>query len=60
MTSRIFTSSGGAPQEPVWSLPQPIGDTVDLDFEFSELLLNPGNPTDNPENWSNTASTESY
>lgn len=50
MTSRIFTSSGGAPQQPNWGYPRLVADTADIDFEYSEVLNNPGNPTDNPWN----------
>jgi hypothetical protein len=33
-------------------------DTADFDVEYSTVATNPGNPTDNPSNWSNTASAD--
>lgn len=51
MSTRVFTHSGIAPQEAVWSKPELIGDTPDIDYEFSDLLDNPGNPTTHPANW---------
>lgn len=55
MSTRIFTSDGQAPQESAWSTPRPVTDTADIDFEFSAVASNPGNPTDNPNNWHNAA-----
>lgn len=57
MSTRIFTSDGESPQESSWSTPRPVTDTADIDFEFSAVASNPGNPTDNPSNWHNTATS---
>lgn len=53
ISTRIFTFSGNPPQEPTWSEPVLLADSADVDFEFSSVETNPGNPTDNPANWSN-------
>lgn len=53
MSTRIFTSDGLDPQEIEWSVPRIIGDTPDLDFEWSEVEINPGDPTSNPLDWIN-------
>lgn len=53
MSTRIFTSDGLYPQQASWTTPQPVADTADIDFEFSNIPYNPGNPTDNPGNWHN-------
>lgn len=55
MSSRVFTSDGQAPQQSGWSAPKKLIDTADIDFEFSAVATNPGNPTSNPSNWHNTA-----
>lgn len=57
MSTRIFTSDGNTPQESAWSTPQPVTDTADIDFEYSAVETNPGNPTDNPSNWHNAATS---
>lgn len=51
-SSRIFTSDGKAPQQHSWQTPTKMTDTSYFDVEFSSLE-EPGNPTTNPENWSN-------
>lgn len=51
MSKRIFTSNGGTPQEDEWSEPVKMIDTETTDYEWSSVETNPGNPTDNPENW---------
>ena len=58
MSTRIFTSDGQSPQQPYWTTPQPVTDTADIDFEFSAVVSNPGNPTSNPSNWHNTATED--
>lgn len=40
----------------VWTAPRVMTDTSDFDVEFSSVA-SPGNPTSNPSNWSNTASS---
>ena len=55
MSTRIFTSDGEPPQQDSWTTPRPATDTADIDFEFSEVPENPGNPTDNRGNWHNEA-----
>lgn len=59
MTTRIFTNTGEAPQQQLWTLPRKVSDTADIDFEFSDLETNPGNPSNNPGNWSNDATVNS-
>lgn len=54
MSTRIFTDSGESPQQDVWTTPEMVGDTPNIDFEFSTVETSPGNPTDNPSNWENT------
>ena len=39
----------------IWTEPQVVSDTADFDVEFSSVENNPGNPTSNPDNWSNDA-----
>lgn len=53
MSTRVFTSTGNPPQQMVWSSPELVGDTPDLDFEFSNVESSPGNPTTHPQNWHN-------
>lgn len=53
-SSRIFTSDGKSPQTDSWSTPQKMSDTADFDVEFSSVE-EPGDPTNNPSNWSNNA-----
>lgn len=55
-SSRIFTSDGEAPQQSSWQTPTKMTDTSYFDVEFSNLEV-PGNPTDNPENWSNNGNS---
>lgn len=57
VSSRMFSKDGFAPQEDTWSIPTILADSADLDVEFSKEIV-PGNPTDNPENWSNDADEE--
>ena len=57
VSSRMFSKDGFDPQEALWSTPTILADSSSLDVEFSKNV-NPGNPTDNPENWSNVADEE--
>ena len=59
ISTRVFTSDGESPQTSEWTTPQMASDTPDIDFEYSWIVTNPGNPTDNPDNWSNTATENS-
>ena len=59
MSTRVFTSNGESPQTSEWTTPQMASDTPDIDFEYSWIVTNPGNPTDNPDNWSNAAAENS-
>ena len=59
MSTRVFTSNGKSPQTSEWTTPQMVSDTPDIDFEYSWIVTNPGNPTDNPDNWSNAATENS-
>lgn len=58
MSTRIFTNDGQSPQQSAWATPRQMTDTADFDVEYSTVATNPGNPTDNPANWSNTASSD--
>ena len=51
MSSRIFTTDGQAPQQSAWTAVQLMSDTESFDVEFSPVVSNPGNPTDNPDDW---------
>lgn len=59
ISTRVFTSDGKSPQTSEWTTPQMVSDTPDIDFEYSWIVTNPGNPTDNPGNWSNEATENS-
>ena len=59
ISTRVFTSDGESPQTSEWTTPQMASDTPDIDFEYSWIVTNPGNPTDNPDNWSNAATENS-
>lgn len=59
ISTRVFTSDGKSPQTSEWTTPQMSSDTPDIDFEYSWIVTNPGNPTDNPDNWSNAATENS-
>ena len=59
ISTRVFTSNGESPQTSEWTTPQMASDTPDIDFEYSWIVTNPGNPTDNPDNWSNAATENS-
>ena len=59
MSTRVFTSNGESPQTSEWTTPQMASDIPDIDFEYSWIVTNPGNPTDNPDNWSNAATENS-
>ena len=50
-STRIFTSDGNSPQQSVWTTPQPMTDTQVYDVEFSDVDSNPGDPTNDPNNW---------
>ena len=54
MSTRIFTDSGAAPQQSVWTTPAAVTDTADIDFEFSAAAT-PGTPTTSSSKWHNTA-----
>lgn len=58
MSTRIFTNTGGAPQQDAWTTPSVVTDTTDIDFEFSAAASNPGNPTSSPKLWHNTATSD--
>ena len=55
MSSRVLTSDGMAPQTNVWTTPCVAADTATIDFEYSAIEENPGNPTDNAGNWHDKA-----
>lgn len=57
MSSRIFSATGGYPQQDSWSIPSQLTDTASFDVEFSSKE-NPGLPTGHPNtnpDWSNTS-----
>lgn len=49
-STRVFYSDDS--ESTYWSTPARMTDTADFDVEFS-TVTSPGNPTDNPDNWSN-------
>ena len=51
MSTRYFSEDEAVTSLTSWTTPEPVSDTADIDFEFSLLENNPGNPTDNPSNW---------
>lgn len=52
-----FRADGNYPEDAKWSTPRQMTDTAGFDVEWSSVASNPGNPTSNPSNWSNTASS---
>ena len=56
--TRVFASDGGSKQQTSWSEPAQMTDTATFDVEFSSIATNPGNPTDNPTNWSNEGTAD--
>ena len=59
MSTRVFTNTGQPPQQSNWTTPRLASDTPDIDFEYSEVISNPGTPTTNPDNWNNTPTPNS-
>ena len=57
LSNRIFTVDGTAPQQSTWSVPKQLGDTPDIDFQYSSVVTNPGTPKSDPSNWSETPSS---
>lgn len=58
MSTRIFSSDGGYPQQVDWTDPIKVADTSDIDFEFSEFEGSfPGDPSTplNGAVWTNEA-----
>lgn len=51
MSTRIFSSDGKVPQQPTWTVPQKVVDTSTMNYEWSSVFQNPGNPGTNPTNW---------
>lgn len=54
-STRIFSSDEKYPQQEVWTEPKQMTDTADFDVAFSSIEDNPGDPTNNKDNWANTA-----
>lgn len=54
-STRIFTLDGSGKQQDRWTTPNAISDTATIDYEFSSIEENPGDPTNAPSNWHNTA-----
>lgn len=52
-SSRIFSSTGAAPQQATWSQPVIAVDTQYKDYEYSHQLAKPDNPTIAPSLWHN-------
>ena len=50
MSTRWFYSDNRATS---WTEPSQATDTASVDFEYSAVITNPGNPTTNPSNWHN-------
>lgn len=59
MSSRIFTNDGNPPQQSGWTTPTQMTNTASFEAYFSQIQLNPGNPTSNPSNWSVVATEAS-
>lgn len=57
MSTRIFSSDGQPPQSEGWTEPSAATDTADIDIEYSDVEISPYNPTSNPENWHNDATS---
>ena len=57
-STRIFTLDGSGKQQASWTTPNAISDTATIDYEFSSVVDSPGDPTNNPSNWHNTAVPE--
>ena len=55
-STRIFTPSGGAPQTANWTTAVKVADSSTQEFKYSSIANSPGNPTDNPGNWTSSAS----
>lgn len=54
-STRVFASTAyDDKQQPYWSDPVQMTDTSTFDVDFSSVAENPGDPTTNPENWTNT------
>lgn len=49
-----FYGAGGSSG---WTTPRQLTDTADFDVDYSSVADNPGTPSTNPSNWSNTASS---
>lgn len=59
-STRVFASTAyDDKQQPYWSDPVQMTDTGTFDVDFSSVAENPGDPTTNPENWSNTGDANS-
>lgn len=60
MSTRIFTRSGNPPQQNVWTTPQLMSNTSELEIKWSDYPSNnyPENPDENPGAWIDNA-TES-
>lgn len=56
-SNRVFSGNGLAPQQDTWSTPRQMTDTASFDVEWSSVSDDPGNPYDNPGNWSNESSS---
>lgn len=52
MSTRVFTNTGGSPQQGVWTTPQSMTDTSTIDNAFSSVAI-PGVPDTSPQNWHN-------
>lgn len=58
-SSRIFSTTGLPPQQEQWSVPKIAADSTTVDFEWSNVEVNPGTPTTHPDNWVNVADDNS-
>ena len=58
MSTRWFYADDSQTATTSWTTPAQITDTSEVDFEFSSVATNPGNPTDNASNWHNQGVTD--
>ena len=56
VTTRKF-GKDDADTDSTWKVPAQMTDTASIDYEFSTVATNPGDPTSKPSNWSNSASS---
>lgn len=57
-STRIFAADNSSPPHQAnWTAPVAMTNTVNLEIRYSTVVSSPGDPTNNAENWSSSAST---